>query len=253
MKGKLLLVLALLVTFFASAIVHLPIQAVLTYAPLPKQLRISGASGTLWQGQVQQLQWQRYNLGQVSWQLQPSKLLTGKVQANVRLGRGNPWQLRARGVVGYGLQGAYAENVIASLPASEVIKFAPPMPVPLDINGQLELSIQSLAYAAPYCRAGKGKLVWNTDKIGTPLVDLLVGPVVADLSCQDSAIKIAGNQQSDQVRSEFSLDLQANRQYNAKAWFSPQAEMPEALSQQLKWLPQPDSQGRYQFTYRGRI
>ncbi|GAK85570.1 general secretion pathway protein N [Vibrio ponticus] len=248
-----MLVLALLVTFLVSAVVHLPIQAVLAYAPLPKQLRIAGASGSLWQGQVQQLQWQRYNFGQVSWQLQPSQLLTGKVQASVRLGTGNPWQLRARGVVGYGLNGAYAQDVIASLPATEVMKFAPPLPVPLGISGQLELSIQSLEYSAPYCSSGKGKLVWNTDSIGTPLADLQVGPVVADLTCQDNAITVAGNQQSKQVNSEFSLELNANRQYSAQAWFSPQADMPTALSQQLQWLPKPDSQGRYQFTYRGRI
>lgn len=101
-KSKIVLILILVVAFVVSAIVHLPIQAVLTHAPLPSQLKIAGASGSLWQGQVQQLQWQHYNLGQVSWQLQPMQLLTGNLQAKVRLGRGNPWQLRARGVVGYG-------------------------------------------------------------------------------------------------------------------------------------------------------
>ncbi|HAS61829.1 MAG TPA: general secretion pathway protein GspN [Vibrio sp.] len=252
-KSKIVLILILVVAFVVSAIVHLPIQAVLTHAPLPSQLKIAGASGSLWQGQVQQLQWQHYNLGQVSWQLQPMQLLTGNLQAKVRLGRGNPWQLRARGVVGYGLQGAYVEKVIASMPATELMKLAPPIPVPLDIAGQLELSIESLQYASPYCRAGKGNLVWNSDQIGTPLASLQVGPVSADLSCKESNIKVQGKQQSKQVTSEFSLDLQANRQYSAKAWFSPQPELPTAFAEQLKWLPKPDNQGRYQFSYRGRL
>ncbi|WP_220457553.1 type II secretion system protein N [Vibrio marinisediminis] len=252
-KSKILLVVILVVAFVVSAVIHLPIQAVLAHAPLPNQLKIAGASGTLWQGQVQQLQWQQYNLGQVSWQLQPTKLLTGNLQAQVRLGRGNPWQLRARGVVGYGLQGAYAEDVIASMPATQVMKFAPPIPVPLDITGQLELSIESLQYAAPYCRSGKGNLVWNTDQIGTPLAPLELGPVIADLSCKESNIKVMGKQRSQQVMSEFSLDLQANHQYSAKAWFNPQPEFPDALAEQLKWLPTPDNQGRYQFSYRGRL
>ncbi|OLQ86075.1 general secretion pathway protein GspN [Vibrio panuliri] len=253
MKSRLLLISIVLVTFLVSAIVHLPIQALLAYAPLPAQLRISGASGSLWQGQVQQVQWQRYNLGQVSWQLQPSKLLAGKVQANVRLGQGNPWKLRARGVVGYGLQGAYAENVIASLPATEALKFAPPLPVPLTLTGQLELSLQSWQYAAPYCRSGHGQLVWNTDTVTTPLADLRLGPVVAEFTCQESIIDVTGEQQSEQVQSAFSAQLNAKREYTASAWFSPQAEMPEALRESLKWLPQPNSQGRYQFSYRGRM
>lgn len=253
MKKKILLTFILSMTFIVSAIVHLPIQLVLNHAPLPKHLNVSGASGTLWQGQVQQLQWQRYNLGEISWQLEPSKLLAGKLQAVVRLGRGNPWQLRARGVVGYSFQGAYAENVIASMPATKAMGFAPSMPIPLDIAGQLELSLQSWQYAAPYCRSAQGKLVWNTDQIGTPLAPLEVGPVVANLSCKDHLINMAGNQESQQVKSEFSLDLQANRQYVAKAWFSPQADMPQLFTDQLKWLPEPDNRGRYQFSYRGSL
>lgn len=250
---KLILAVLLVVTFLISALVHLPVQVVLNYLPLPPQLSLTAASGTLWQGQVQQLKWQRYNFGQVSWQLQPSKLFSGKVQASVRLGRGNPWQLRARGVVGYGFSGAYAQTVIASMPAKEVLKFAPRLPVPIDISGQLELSIASLQYAAPYCQSGQGNLVWNTDKIGTPLAELEVGPVVADFACDNSQIKVVGKQQSEQVQSGFNLDLMSNRSYTTTAWFKPQAEMPSEFTQQLKWLSQPDNQGRYQFTYRGRI
>lgn len=253
MKRKIALAIVLLLTFVFSAVVHLPIQVVLTYAPLPSQLTISQASGTLWHGQAQQVKWQRYNLGQLSWQLEPSAVLRGNAQAKVRFGRGSQWQLQGRGVVGYGFNGGYAENLLASMPISEALKLAPPMPVPLALNGQLELNIHQLSYAQPYCAQGKGSLVWNTDVVGTPLADLTLGPVIAELTCQDSKIVVMGAQQSQQVRSEFSLDLAPNRQYVAKAWFSPQAEMPSALSDQLKWLPKPDNQGRYQFTQQGRL
>ena len=253
MKRKIVLAVAIIITFVVSVIVHLPIQAVLSYVALPAPLSISAASGTLWQGHAQQVKWQRYQLGQISWQFEPLALLQGNAQAKVRFGRGSQWQLQGRGSLGYGLKGAYAENVLASLPMSEALKFAPPMPIPLDLNGQLELNIHQLTYAQPYCAEGKGNLVWNTDTIGTPLAPLTIGPVIAEITCQESNIHVAGSQQSPQVRSEFFVDLKPNRQYVAQAWFSPQAEMPNALSEQLKWLPKPDAQGRYQFNQQGRL
>lgn len=253
MKRKIALVALLLLTFMVSAVVHLPIQVVLNYAPLPTALSIRQASGTLWQGQAQQVSWQRNHLGQVSWQFEPSALLGGNAQAKVRFGRGSQWQLQGRGTVGYGLSGAYAENLLASMPVTEALKLAPALPIPLTLDGLLELNIKQLSYAKPYCSQGSGSLVWNTNVVGTPLADLQLGPVIAELSCQDSQIRVKGTQQSDQVRSEFSVELMADQRFNAKAWFVPQAEMPSALTDALKWLPSPDAQGRYQFSQQGRL
>lgn len=253
MKKKITLMVVLLLTFIVSAIVHLPIQVVLAYAPLPTQLKISQTSGTLWQGQAQQVRWQRYQLGQVSWQFAPSALLSGNAEAKVRFGRGSQWQLQGRGIVGYGLKGAYAENLLASMPVTEALKLAPALPIPLTLEGQLELNVKQLNYAAPYCAQGTGSLVWNTDVVGTPLADLQLGPVIAELDCQDSQISVKGTQQSAQVRSEFSAELMPDQRFSAKAWFIPQAAMPTALSDQLQWLPKPDAQGRYQFNQQGRL
>ncbi|EGU35895.1 general secretion pathway protein N [Vibrio ichthyoenteri ATCC 700023] len=253
MKRKIALGALLLLTFIISAVVHLPIQVVLAYVPLPVQLKISQASGTLWQGQAQQVNWQRYNLGQVSWQLVPSALLSGNAEAKVRFGRGSQWQLQGRGVIGYGLKGAYAENLLAAMPVTEALKLAPALPIPLTLEGQLELNVKQLNYAAPYCAQGTGSLVWNTDVVGTPLADVQLGPVIAELSCQDNQISVKGTQQSAQVRSEFSAELMSDQRFSAKAWFIPQAAMPSALADQLQWLPKPDAQGRYQFSRQGRL
>ena len=253
MKKKLLLILVLVLTFIISALVHLPVSVALNYAPLPAQLKLSGVSGTLWQGHANQVTWQGRNIGEVRWQLVSSKLFTGKLEAQVRFGRGSDWQLKGRGNVGYGLSGAYANNLIASIPAEQVVALAPPLPVPLGISGHVELSINEWHYASPYCKTGQGQLVWNTDSVGTPLADLVIGPVVADINCQQSEITAQGKQQSEQVSAEFELVLNDKQRYQAKAWFMPQSEMPSALAEQLKWLPKPDGQGRYQFSYNGRL
>lgn len=254
MKKIILLGIGLLAVFIASAIVHMPAQVVVDHAPLPRQLQLTGIEGTVWQGSAENVRWQADSLGKVQWTLLPSKLLTGKAEAQVRFGQGSDMQFTGRGLVGYGLDGVpYAENLVASLPVSQLVNLAPPMPIPLTLTGHVELTIKRLEYAAPYCHAGEGSVVWNTDKIGTPLAELEVGPVVADFSCKESIITLNGGQKSAQVESAAEVVLQPNGRYQTKSWFKPGGEFPRAFSEQLGWLPNPDGAGRYQFTYNGRL
>ncbi|MCG9597748.1 type II secretion system protein N [Vibrio sp. Isolate25] len=253
MRKVILLSLALIMVFITSAIVHIPAQVVLSYAPLPQQLVINGVSGTVWEGRAASVIWQKQKLGALHWQLAPLKLLTGKAEAQVRFGRGSDMQITGRGIVGYSTSGPYAENLIASLPVEKILEFTPPMPIPVELTGQVELSIKSMVYALPYCQMGEGSLVWNTDKVVTPLDELYVGSVVVDFSCQDSLITLKGAQNSEQVSSAAEVVLEANRNYQASAWFKPEGKFPSSLAEQLKWLPSPDGEGRYQFTYQGRL
>lgn len=253
MKKIISLGLLLSLVFIASAAVHVPVKAVLEYVPLPKQLKIEGATGTLWQGSAKNIRWQRQNLGELQWQLQPAQLLTGSVEAQVRFGRGSDMQVKGRGLVGYSLTGAYAKNVIASVPVEQVMEMAPALPVLIDVSGQVELNLHDYTYAAPYCGSATGTVVLSSDVIGTPLADLAVGPVIADFTCQENQLEFKGEQKSAQVESGFTATLNAKRQYTSQAWFEPKGDFPSSLGEQLKWLPDPDSSGKYRFNNKGRI
>ncbi len=239
--------------FVASVVTHLPAQVVVQYAPLPKQLKISGVEGSLWQGSAAQVSWKRENLGQVQWDLKAAALFTGKAEAQIRFGRGSQRDLQGRGLVGYSLAGVYAKNMLVSLPVSEVMELAPPIPVPIDIGGRVELNLRDYAYAAPYCGSATGSLVVTSDSISTPIADLVVGPVIADFTCQENKVEISGQQDSEQVMSGFSATLETNRRYSSQAWFTPQDAFPSELADQLKWLPKPDAEGKYRFKYSGRL
>jgi len=237
-----------------SAIVHVPAQFVVQYAPLPSQLSLVGVEGTLWQGSANQVIWNRKNYGELSWELSPTKLIAASVEANVRFGRGSDMQIQGRGVVGYSASGPYAENLMVSMPVESVLEHAPALPVPLELNGQVELSLRSYSYAAPYCQAAEGSVVWNTDVVNSPLASLFIGPVIAQFNCQDSKIALTAEQNSEQVSSSADVTLEANRNYAVTAWFKPEGDFPNELAQQLKWLPnQANAEGKFPFTFQGRL
>lgn len=254
MKKRLLLGAGLLGVFGLSALVHMPASFVYhtlgQYAAIPAQLRVDGIQGTLWQGRAAQVRWQRYDLGAVNWSLDIGALFSGRLQAQVRVGQGGGLVV-GRGTLGLNRQGAFAQNVVASLSVEQILPWLPRPPVPLDVQGQVEFNIQHWDYQAPWCRSAKGSVVLNTQGVGTPIAELTTGPVVAPFTCQDSALSVAGNQQSDQVESAFTLDLTPDRRYQTRAWFTPQSNFPPALQEQLKWLPAP-TDGKYAFEYGGR-
>lgn len=240
------------VVFITSALVNLPAQFVFQQLPLPLSLQLIGVQGTIWQGSAEQVRWQARKLGDVSWQLKPSALLAANVEADVRFGRGSELSLRGKGTVGYGFSGLYAENTIVSMPA-EVAFAQASLPLPIEAQGQLELSINQYRYQAPFCSTAQGALVWSAASAESLLGVLALNQVMADLQCSDNTMTVKGKQNSEQVSSEFSAQLNPNRSYQADGWFKPGAEFPQPLAQQLKWLPEPDAQGRYSFKHQGRL
>ncbi|HHP0481898.1 TPA: type II secretion system protein N [Vibrio campbellii] len=253
MKKAVLYVVIFIAFFSTSLIAGLPISWVLQQVPTVRGLDIQGAQGTVWQGSASNVRWQRQNLGEVNWDFQLSGLFTGKAEFAVRFGRGSDMDVRGRGLVGYSLtSGPYAENLVASIPAAKVVEQAR-LPVPVGVDGQLELNIRHATYAAPWCKTAEGTLVWSASGIQSPLGNLELGPVIADLNCKDSVLSASGEQKSKQVSAAFSAELMPNQRYSTKAWFKPGAEFPSGMSDQLKWLGNPNAQGQYEFDYKGRF
>ncbi|MGF1750929.1 MULTISPECIES: type II secretion system protein N [Vibrio] len=238
--------------FFASVIYHAPAQVLLSVAPLPPSLVISGVQGTIWQGRAQSVSYQRQQVGEVSWRFSWSSILTLSPEYAVRFGRGSALGIAGKGNVGVNFSGPYIHTLLASLPAESILDIYTP-PVPINAGGQIELAIRSMQYQSPWCGSGDGSLSWNAGYVETPVGSLSFGPTVVDMTCSDSTIKASGAQNSAQVSSEFTGELKANRQYQTQAWFKPGADFPTSMQQQLKWIGNPDNQGRYSFNYQGRF
>lgn len=251
MRRVILISLLCLSVFVFSVIAHLPASFALNY--LPNQVaQVEGVSGTIWNGQVQRVSAQGQQLGELQWQIKPWSMFTARIEADIRFGRGSPIDLRGRGTVGVGLSGPYAEQFVASIPADFVMSQMP-TPVPINALGQVELTMRDYQFDQPYCAAAEGTLAWSTGELSTPIGPLVLGPVIADISCQDSQWQVQGTLQSTQVSGEFSAQLQANNQYQSEAWFKPEDEFPSILANQLSFLGQPDGQGRYQLRQSGRL
>lgn len=250
---RIILYITTFVLFFAiSVISHVPASFALKYAPAMRGVTLTGVTGTIWHGSTQKLTWNNQQLGQVYWDFQPSQLLKGKAAYSLRFGRGSDLNFSGKGVVGADFSGLYAENIVASVPAKN-IQSKVNMPLPIDVSGQVELSINDYRYASPWCESAQGTLVWNASEINSPLAKLSLGTIITDITCSNSVLSAVSAHDSKQIAGAFNAELNADKRYKADAWFKPNSEFPSGLKSQLKWLGNPNSQGRYSFVYSGKL
>ncbi|PSW13126.1 type II secretion system protein N [Photobacterium sanctipauli] len=252
MKYKLLLGASFGAVLVGSLVAHVPVSWLWQQAPKVQGLEVSGLSGTPWQGAASQVRWQGMNLGRLQWDMRVLSLFTGKVKLDVRFGQGSEMNLAGRGMVGYQSAGPFAENLLVSLPASQIVNYAP-MTVPVSLAGNLELTLRNYQFASPYCAELDGALAWTSGQVNSPLGALNPGPVIADLACEDGKVLANVEQASADVSSEWAATLSPGNRYALVGWFKPGAEFPAQLSQQLKWLGNPDPKGQYKIDYNGRF
>ncbi|WP_117235628.1 type II secretion system protein N [Vibrio maerlii] len=258
MKRISLYIISFVLVFTAGFFYYLPMSFVLSQLPMPRELKLAGVEGTVWQGKASSVEWNsrqtgRLHLGEINWSFEWSQLFTGNAEYALRFGRGSELALRGRGNAGYGLSGLSVQNTTLSLPASH-IESRLPVPVPLDIEGQIELSVKSAQFdSAMQCASGEGNLAWVANKLGTPVGELEFGPVIADLRCEEGVLSAAGGQNNSQTESEFTASLTPNGSYQTSAWFKPKSEFPSAMQSQLKWLGNPNGNGQYEFNFSGKL
>ncbi|WED21935.1 type II secretion system protein N [Vibrio sp. JC009] len=252
MKRIVLFSILFLFVTLISVCAHTPASFVFKYMPKVKGLEIAGLSGTIWHGKAQSVVVRGINLGQVSWDFIPSDLFQGEAAYAVRFGRNSPMKLSGKGIIGYGFSGPFAENLHASVPAESALQFAP-VPVPVEVSGQLDLTINEYQYASPWCQSARGALVWNASQIDSPLGGLELGTIIADLECSDSTLIAKGEHDVAQLSGAIDAELSSDMKYRLDTWFKPGAQFPPSMQKQLKWLGDPDNQGRYPFVLSGKL
>jgi general secretion pathway protein N len=255
-KYKFPLSLLLLSVLLVSVVLHFPAPVALNMLTLPPSLKLSGVTGTIWQGHAEQVRWKAgnsdINYGEFNWSIAPAQILLGQLSAMVQFGTGSDIEWHGKGEVGVTFSHLYARNLQLSMPAATLQAYIP-TPVPVALHGQIEATITRIDYAAPYCQQAQGEVVWNQGVVDVMGQALSIGMAIAKLQCNDNQISISGTQSSSQVDSQFTLDVQGNNNhYQTKAWFAPKSAFPPAFQAQLKWLPAPDGQGRYHVDYSGR-
>ena len=82
-------ILLCVLLYLVFVVVLMPAKWAVQFIPKNAGVEPSGVSGTIWQGQAQQLMLRGEQIDKVQWQVKPLALLTGQLAADVKFGQGN--------------------------------------------------------------------------------------------------------------------------------------------------------------------
>ncbi|PKF51405.1 type II secretion system protein N [Enterovibrio nigricans] len=249
MKRIIIMSMLFVLTLLVSLVVHIPANFIFSYIPPVQGLQLGAISGTIWSGTAASVSWQGQPMGKLNWHLNIMPLLTGNADVAIRLS--GVKGLSAKGNIGYGMSGAYANNLLFSTSANVVQSFIP-YPLPVSLAGQFDLTVRDYLFTQkPFCDELEGNIAWSQGSVTSQLGTIDPGLVVANLTCDEGRLSLDGGSKSDALETEFSLLLSPDQRYNMNGWFVPGNALPPSMKGALGFMGQPDNEGRYRLSFSG--
>jgi general secretion pathway protein N len=243
MKRTVTVIVLVIVAFAAIVLARLPASWLL---PSGGAFSCVSVEGSLWSGYCSGLAVRGTPLGDLTWQLRPSRLFLGRLAAHIDLE--HPPAASARGDVEIGLGGTVvAHNLTASLPLDPTILPA----VPPTLTGSLHVDLALVKVTK------KGVVSALQGSIEAhDLVDH--GGYVTPLGNFAVTFPGGGSQPTGNVQDlggplsvQGTLVLTPQPGYDLSAYVTPRASASQPLVNTIQFLGSPDAQGRRQFAMQG--
>ena len=244
MKRTLTVIVLVIIAFAAIVLARLPASWLLPSSGA--DFSCATVAGSLWSGYCSGFQVRGTALGDLAWQLRPTRLLLGKLAAHIDIE--HPPTTSAQGDVEIGLGGTVvAHNLTASLPIDP--KLLPGAPPTLSGTLHLDLTVARVSKSGIVNdlegRIEASDLIDHSGYV-TPLGNFVVtfpgGTPQPTGDLQDAGGPLA-------VQGKLILTPQPG--YDLSGYVTPRQNATPALINAIQFLGSPDAQGRRQFAMSG--
>jgi hypothetical protein len=243
MKRGVWITLAGLVVFAAILVARLPASWVIPTGPAAP-FTCASIEGSVWNGACSGLIAQRLPLGDLSWELQPSKLFTARLGAHLTLIRVDA-HLTTDAVLGLGGR-LTARNLVADLPLER--QLMPGLPPTLHGSAHLDLALLELTRGALTQLKGTIEARNLVDRAGnvTALGSYAVtfpgneGDPVGQIRDLDGPLSVSGT-----------LKLTRQGGYEVEGLVATRSGASQELVNNMRYLGSPDASGRRSFSLSG--
>ncbi|MCW8109041.1 type II secretion system protein N [Alteromonas ponticola] len=249
MKSSLSFTLAGVVFFVICVLAYVPASQVLGRVALPANITISGVSGTIWDGKVQQVVVQGMPVKDVRWQLSAWSLLSGRVQADIVAGNiRDAEEVAFMGPISVSLFNVKNIRIAdASLyfPVDRVLAEVQ-LPLPVNAGGRFRVLVNELEFT-PDCHRLEATGDWLNATVSGTQGPIAFGEYTAKLACDGQGVSVSVDEPNKlgltlkaRLNSEFEL-------VSVEGQFKPDPSLPEEVSQAALLFGQPEADGYTRF------
>lgn len=241
---KSIFVVTFVVAYLIFAISTMPAAQVLSWVSLPKNIKLVGVSGTVWQGKLQQVVYQNNVINNVRWQLSPWSLLVADPTIDTTFGGSSVDGPEGKAIVsGLLSQQIQLEQTEVFIEANQVIAQLP-MPVPMTAAGLVRLTLPSFKMGQPICQVATGKLNWRSAQVTAFQEAIDLDDLNANLACENGALTVTIDP-NNILGLEFKATVSSIGKISGSGLLTPGASFPQKLKPALPFIGRADSRGRY--------
>ncbi len=239
------LIAAGLAAFVVTLIAGLPARFLTQL--LPANVTVGMLDGTFWSGRADSLAVDGNHLGALRWRLRPLQLFRGRLALDAELNRSDG---EARGRLGLGFGNRIeARNLTAHLPVAAF----PTGIAPSGWSGVVQADLDKLSFRRGDLPQIEGTIELR-DLRAPPPDGAAIGSyrlVFDEGSRQDEQLVGTLDDLEGPMQVTGTLSLGADRSYVVEGMVAPRAGASEAVTGTLRFLGEPDAQGRRPFSLAG--
>ncbi|MBC3765873.1 type II secretion system protein N [Neptunicella marina] len=247
MKRVVLTSLLCLLVYCVFLVAHFPARQALGLVDLPANLQINGVSGTLWQGNIQQVAYQGIPLDDINWTLDTLPLLWGTASLNLTAGNIRDADIISlKSALSLSSDRIQAENLQLYVPVNMVLGQLP-IPLPVNADGRFKVQIAELDYQQG-CQTLSGSGQWLNAKVAGTQGPIDMGTFSARLACQQKNIRITVDP-NNRLAFDANAFITPNGQFSINGKFKPDASLPAEVHQAAALFGRANSDGYYSINW----
>jgi len=254
MKNKFTIVSIFLISYLGFLIATLPAtlpaRLLLNQFEIPKNLGVSGVTGSVWNTHVDQITIGKMSIQKVNIQLDFWSLFTLKPTLSITFG--DPFIAGPEGKLELTLSQKTAQisdfNLL--IKANEIAQqFTLPLPVSAQGNVEINVVNADINLQKEYqCTVVKGVAAWSKAGVIALEQRIKLGNFTADIDCENGALALIVNPKNN-LGLTFSAYVNQGGKVSGKGFLKPSAKFPHVLNNALPFLGRKDSQGRYRLFF----
>lgn len=235
------------ISYFVFLIATMPLAFVINTIDLPKKVRISNVTGTIWQGQIGQALVDKVNITNINTDLSFWSLLIFSPTVDVTFGDAISVGPEGKLSLTASFDSLELNDVDIILPANDIAKKLR-LPIPVTAQGNAELTLKHMQLSTSEklsCTAADGDVNWSRAAVIALDNTIKLSKISAKISCDkgDVTAKISPkNNLGLSVDARFNLP---KSKLTGTGYLKPGTKFPEALKPALSFLGRVDNNGRY--------
>jgi general secretion pathway protein N len=211
---------------------------------VPSAATLSGIHGSAWKGGAREAAFNGIYARDVQWRIHPLRIFAGKISYRVDASLASGF-LQADVTVGFG-RVMTLSNLTAALPLDLVAG-----PAGLrGLQGNARLAFERITIVDGLATAADGKL--HITNLVVPIISReSLGGYTAEFFTQNNGITASVEDTGGAVDLAGSFQLKSDRSYQFTGQVMPKPETPQALREQMRFLPPPNDRGQQEIRFEG--